>query len=144
MGGVTWRFGTGQDPFRTQITSVTTGSGTDEFPGRLTALKSSKPIVFFATLTYVHDLPAHESLGSVQNGDAIGLDLGAVLALNPDTSMTFGLSPEFRGSARVDGNTLPRTETNLSSLNLGFSRVLSPRLLPDLCLGVGLTHDAPD
>lgn len=144
VGGATWRFATGQDPFRTQVPSVATGSGTEEFRGRLTALKSSDPIVFFATLTYVHDLPAHESFGSVQNGDAIGLDLGAVLALNPDTSMTFGLSQEFRRSTRVDGNTLPGTDTNVSSLELGFSRVLSPRLLLDLSLGVGLTHDAPD
>lgn len=144
VGGLSWRFRTGRDPFRIRVASVATGSGADEFRGRLTALKSSDPIVFFATLTYAHDLRAHESFGTVQNGDAIGLDLGAALALNPDTSMTFGLSQEFQKSTRVDGKSLPGTDKINSSLELGFAQVISPRLLLDLSLGVGLTHDAPD
>lgn len=144
VGGLSWRFSTGRDPFRIRVASVATGSGTDEFRGRLTALKSSDPIVFFATLTYAHDLRAHESFGTVQNGDALGLDLGGALALNPDTSMTFGLSQEFQKSSRVDGSSLPGTDKINSSLELGFAQVISPRLLLDLSLGVGLTHDAPD
>lgn len=144
VGGVSWRFSTGRDPFRIRVASVATGSGTDEFRGRLTALKSSDPIVFFATLSYAHDLRAHESFGTVQNGDAIGLDLGAALALNPDTSLTFGLSQEFQKSTRVDVNSLPGTDKINSSLELGFAQVVSPRLLLDLSLGVGLTRDAPD
>ena len=144
VGGLSWRFATGRDPFRIRVASVATGSGADELRGRLTALKSSDPIVFFATLSYAHDLRAHESFGTVQNGDSIGLDLGAALALNPDTSMTFGLSQEFQKSTRVDGSSLPGTDRINSSLELGFAEVISPRLLLDLSLGVGLTHDAPD
>ncbi len=144
VGELSWRFATGRDPFRIRVASVATGSGADELRGRLTALKSSDPIVFFATLSYAHDLRAHESFGTVQNGDSIGLDLGAALALNPDTSMTFGLSQEFQKSTRVDGSSLPGTDRINSSLELGFAEVISPRLLLDLSLGVGLTHDAPD
>lgn len=144
VGGLSWRFATGRDPFRIRVASVATGSGADEFRGRLTALKSSDPIVFFATLSYAHDLRMHESFGTVQNGDAVGLDLGAALALNPDTSMTFGLSQEFQKSTRVDRNALPGTDKINSSFELGIAQVISPRLLLDLSLGIGLTHDAPD
>jgi hypothetical protein len=124
--------------------SVATGSGADELRARVTAIKSSDPLVFFGTVSYAHDFPADESFGSVQNGDSIGLQLGMVLALNPDTSMTFGVSQDFRGRTRLDGEYLPGTDTISSSLLLGVGRVLSPSLLLDVSLGVGLTRDSPD
>lgn len=119
IGGVSWQFATGQDPFRARVPSVAAGSGMDELRVRLTAIKSSDPLVFFVTLAYAHDLPADESFGKVRAGDAIEVDLGTVLALNPDTSMTFGLAQVFRGRTRVDGVPLPGTDTVASTLDLG-------------------------
>jgi hypothetical protein len=143
-GGVSWRFRTGQDPLRARVATVATGSGADEVRGRLTAIKSSDPLVFFGTLSFAHTLPTHQVFGAVQNGNAIGLQLGMVLALNPDTSMTFGVSQDFRGRTRLDGDPLPGTDTISSSLLVGIGRVLSPNLLLDVSLGVGLTRDSPD
>jgi Putative MetA-pathway of phenol degradation len=144
VGGVAWRFKTGQNPFRTPVAAVATGSGTDQFRARITALKTSEPLVFFGTLSYAHDLPSQEIFGRVQTGDALGLQLGMALSLNPDTSMTFGLSQDFRGRTKLDGDALPGTDTLSSSLLLGIGRVLTPNLLLDVSLGVGLTRDTPD
>jgi hypothetical protein len=144
IGGVAWRFNTGQNPFRSPVAAIATGSGTDQIRGRITALKTSDPLVFFATLSYAHDLPSNESFGRVQTGDALGVQLGMALSLNPDTSMTFGLSQEFRRRTRLDGDALPGTDTQSSSFSLGLGRVLSTRLLLDLSLGIGLTRDTPD
>lgn len=143
-GAVSWRFPTGRDPFRAAVASVAAGAGVPEVGARLTALKSSDPMVFFATLSYAHDLPRNEPAGRLQLGDAVGLDLGAVLAVSPATSITFGLSQEFRSRSRIDRIGAPGTDTTAASLQLGFDRVLTPKLLLDLTLGVGLTRDAPD
>lgn len=143
-GAISWRFPTGRNPFRADVAAVAPGNGVHEVGARLTALKSSDPLVFFATLSYAHDLPAHASAGTIQMGDAIGLDLGAVLAVSPATSVTFGLSQEFRSRSQIDRQGAPGTDTTASSLQIGFDRVLTPRLLLDVTLGVGLTRDAPD
>lgn len=144
IGGVSWRFRTGRDPFRIPVSSVATGSGSDELRGRVTVVKSSDPLVFFGTLSYAHNFPAHEPVGTVQIGDSIGLQLGMALALNPDTSMTFGLNQDFRGRTRLDGQFIAGTDTQSSSLQIGVGRNLTPNLLFDVSLGVGLTRDAPD
>jgi hypothetical protein len=143
-GAISWRFPTGEDPFRALLPSIVPGSGLHEFGARLTALKSSDPMVFFTTLSYAHDLAADEPAGRIQMGDAVGLDLGAVLAVSPVTSVTFGLSQEFRSRTQINGIGVPGTDTTAASLQLGFDRVLTPKLLLDLTLGVGLTRDAPD
>jgi hypothetical protein len=144
VGGLSWRAATGRDPFRIRIASLATGSGQDEVRARLTAIKSSDPVVFFGTLSYAHDWAKREAFGSVQPGDAYDLQLGAVLALSPETSMTFGLAQEFRNRSQFSHVGAPGTDTLASSLDLGLDRVITPNVLLDVSLGVGLTHDAPD
>jgi hypothetical protein len=144
VGGLSWRFATGRDPFRTRVAAVATGAGTDQFGARLTAVKASDPMVFYSTLAYAHDLPVRESFGRVAPGDAIRLDTGAILAVSPETSLTFGLSQEFRGKTQVDDTSIPGSDTVAASLQLGVGRVLSSRVLLDVTLGIGLTRDAPD
>lgn len=143
-GGVSWRFPTGADPFRAPVSAIATGAGPPELSARFTAVKSSDPLVFFGTFTYDHPFAVNESVGRIQQGDAYGLELGTVLAVNPATSLTFGISQAFRGRSLIDGVGAPGTDSVISSLNLGFDRVLTPKLLFDLTLGVGLTRDTPD
>lgn len=144
VGGVSWRFATGRDPYRTRLAAVATGAGVPEFRARVTAVKSSDPLVFFGTLSYAHDPAAHEAFGVVQPGDAIGLDLGAVLAVSPETSFTFGVAQEFRGRTSIDHQGTPGTDTLAASLDLSVARVLMRNVLLEVSLGVGLTRDAPD
>lgn len=144
IGGISARLRTGRDPLRVPVASVSTGSGATVIRGRLTALTTSDPLVFFGTISYSHELARQESFGRVRGGDSLSLDLGTVLAINPDTSMTFGLSQEWKRRTRVDSTALPGTDSVSSSLDLGLGRVLTSRLLLDFSLGVGLTKDAPD
>jgi hypothetical protein len=143
-GAISYRFPTGEDPFRAQLASIAPGTGFRDLGVRLTALKSSDPLVFFTTLSYAHDFASDEPTGRIQNGDAVGLDLGAVLAVSPATSVTFGLSQLFRSRTQINGVGFPGTDTTASALQIGFDRVLTPKLLLDLTLGVGLTRDSPD
>ncbi|MDB5495989.1 MAG: hypothetical protein JWP28_20 [Phenylobacterium sp.] len=144
VGGVSWRFTTGHDPFRSQLAAVATGSGVPEFRARVTAVKSSDPLVFFGTLSYARDQAVHQAFGAFQPGDAIGLELGTVLAVSPETSFTFGVAQEFRGRASIDRVGAPGTDTLAATLELGVARVLTRNVLLDVSLGVGLTRDAPD
>lgn len=144
VGAVAWRFPTGRDPFRTQVSAVATGSGQHEVRARVTAVKASDPMVFFGTLSFAHDFAAHESFGDVQSGNAIGLDLGTVLAVSPDTSLTFALAQEFRARSQFNGLGQPGSDTSAATLQLGLGQVLTPNVLLDVSLGVGLNRDAPD
>lgn len=144
VGAVSWRFPTGRDPFRTRLSAIATGAGQHEVRARVTAVKAADPMVFFGTLSFAHDLPRHESFGDVQSGNAIGLDLGAVLAVSPDTSLTFALAQEFRARSQFNGVGQPGSDTAAASLQLGVGQVLTPNVLLDVSLGVGLTRDAPD
>jgi hypothetical protein len=144
VGAVSWRFDTGRDPFRSAVPTVASGSGTSSLGVRLTSVKSSDPMVFYSTLAYAHDWSVDESFGRVSPGDTLRLDLGAILAVSPATSLVFGVTQDFRGKTQVDGLSLPGSDTVASSLQLGVDRVLFRNLLLDVTLGVGLTRDAPD
>ena len=144
VGAVAWRFPTGRDPFRTRLAATATGAGQNEVRARVTAVKTIDPMVFFGTVSFAHDLAAHEAFGDVQSGNAIGLDLGAVLAVSPDTSITFALAQEFRARSQFDGMGQPGSDTVAASLQLGLGQVLSPNVLLDVSLGIGLNRDAPD
>lgn len=144
VGAVSWRFPTGRDPFRTSLAATATGAGEHEVRARVTAVKATDPMVFFGTLSFAHDLPRHESFGDVQAGNAIGLDLGAVLAVSPDTSVTFALAQEFRARSQFNGVGAPGSDTAAATLQLGLGQVLAPNVLLDVSLGVGLNRDAPD
>jgi len=144
VGAVSYRFATGRDPFRLDVPGIATGAGFDQVRVRATAVKTAEPLVFFGTLSYAHGFGVDEPVGRVEPGDAIGLDFGTIVALSPDTSMTFALSQEFRSRTQIAGMGAPGTDTNASVLQIGLGQVLTPRVLLDLSLGVGLTRDAPD
>lgn len=144
VGAVSYRFSTGRDPFRESVPGIATGTGFDQVRVRATAVKFAEPLVFFGTLSYAHGFGKDEPIGRVDPGDAIGLDFGTIVALSPDTSMTFALSQEFRSRMQISGVGAPGTDTNSSVLQIGLGQVLTPRTLLDLTIGVGLTRDAPD
>jgi hypothetical protein len=144
IGGVSWRIPTGEDPFKARLATIATGSGTHQLRGRLTAVKSIDPVVFFGTMSYAHEFATTQNFGRVQTGDAYGLQLGMALALNPDTSMTFGLNQEWRARTKLDKEAVPGTDTVASSLLLGIGQVLTDNLLLDVSFGIGLTRDSPD
>ena len=144
IGAVSARLPTGTDPYRTSIAAIATGLGSPQITARLTALKTLDPLVFYSTLSYSANLPYKENIGLVHTGDDIDWQLGGLLAVSPDTSLSFGLDQQFRFDTRVDGGAIPGGNGVAAVAQFGVDQVLSSRVLVDLTLGVGLTRDAPD
>jgi len=144
IGGISWQAPTGRSPLRVSVPAVATGGGAHVVRGRLTAVKSVDPMVFFGTLSYTHSFSTREPFGRFQAGPSASLELGAVLAVSPETSLNLGLAQDFRGKAELDGISLNGTDGVASVVQFGVDRVLAPNLLLDVTLGVGLTREAPD
>lgn len=144
IGAVSGRFPTGSDPYRTSISAVASGLGTTQITGRLTALKTVDPLVLYSTVSYSANLPYREAIGEVHTGDDVDWQLGGLLAVSPDTSLSFGFDQQFKQDTRVDGKAIPGGNGVAALALFGIDQVLSSRVLVDLSLGVGLTRDAPD
>jgi hypothetical protein len=144
IGAVTWRIPTGLDPYKAPIAAVANGVGTNGIIGRLTVLKTIDPLVVYSTLSYTANLPYRESFGRVHAGDAIDSQVGALLAVSPDTSLSFAFDQRFAFVTRVDGAKIPGSDGVAAVAQFGIDQVLSSRTLLEVTLGIGLTRDAPD
>jgi hypothetical protein len=144
VGAFAWRFPTGQDPYGVPVANLASGGGVNTFTGRLTALKSFDPLVVFSTLAYSGNLGRHESFGDVHPGEVIDWQMGAILAVNPGTSLSFTFIQDFKGQTRVSGMPIAGSDGVAAVAQFGIDQVLSSRALLDVTLGVGVTRDAPD
>lgn len=60
-------------------------------------------------------------VGYLRPGDAFGFQLGSVLALNPETSMTMEWDQRFTRRTKVNGVALPASYLVEGSLRIGTS-----------------------
>ena len=122
------------------------------------ATKTDDPLVFFGSLAYTKNFAAHHTVpisdpsnpaitsevAYIRPGDAFGFQLGSVLSLNPETSMTIGWNQQFTREAKLDGQPLPASYLVEGSLRVGTSYMFAPGRLLDITMGVGLTPDTPN
>jgi hypothetical protein len=66
-----------------------------------------------------------------------------LLAASPQTSLRTGVDLSRAGRTRVNGMTLPGSDTSIASLQFGLSTLISRRTLLDVQFSAGLTPDAP-
>jgi hypothetical protein len=157
LANVRFKSTTGKDSFSLTSSEVALGTGFNAIQGNLTLAKSSDPVVFFGNLSYTHNLPAHHTVnaGDPENpdatavgyftpGDAVGFQLGSILALNPDVSMTVGWDQRFTRSTQLNGTDIPASYLVGGTLRLGTSYMYAPGKTVDLSFGVGLTPDTPN
>jgi hypothetical protein len=144
VAGVDWLFPTGSDPDKLPNANVATGSGANQGSVRLTALKSFDPLVFFSTVTYTHSLPYKESFGTAHLGDDFNWQVGGLLAVTPDTSLSFSFSQLFKERTAVNGQPIPGSDGVAGQMIFGVDQVITPKMLLDVSLGVGVTNDAPN
>lgn len=148
---------TGKDSFNLQSSEVALGTGFNAWQGNLTMAKSNDPVVFFANLSYTANLAANHTVpvndptnpaatmeGHIKEGNAAGFQIGSILALNPETSMTMGWDQRFTRGTRLNGLGLPSTSLVEGTLRLGMSYLYAPRRTIDLSFGVGLTPGTPN
>ncbi len=156
LGSVRFKSTTGKDSFNLSSNEVALGTGFNAVQGSLTVAKSSDPVVFFGGVNYTANLsashmvsandptnPDAKTLGRFNPGDAVGFQLGSILALNPEVSMTLGWDQRFTRATLLNGTPIPSSYLVEGTLRLGTSYMYAPGRMVDLTFGVGLTPDTP-
>ncbi len=173
VGALRLKTRTGRDPF-TVITDCTrrcvgdnatgtglpltlpTGSGFTALQPSLTWLFPSDPVVFFGSVSYLHNFKRSnisrtvlngekEFLGDVAPGGVIGFNAGMGLALNEKATLSLGYDHSSIARTRQDGVPVPgAVRTQLGSLLVGFSYRLNDKRSINVAIGAGLTRDTPD
>jgi hypothetical protein len=144
VGAVSVRAPTGTDPYKVPVVSVATGAGAPQIAGRLTVFKTLDPLVLFSTVSYAYSPTYRESFGRVHAGDALDWQVGGLLAVSPDTSLSFGFDQQFRGVTRDNGKAIAGSDGVAAVAQFGLDQVINARTLLDISVGVGVTRDAPD
>lgn len=158
LASLHFKSSTGTDGYDLTSAETSLGTGFNGLTAALTTAKTDDPLVFFGSLSYTKNFPAHHTIpisnpsdprvtsevGYIRPGDAYGFQLGSVLSLNPETSMTVGWSQQFTRQAKLDGQPLPASYLVEGSLRIGTSYMFAPGRLMDISMGVGLTPDTPN
>jgi hypothetical protein len=173
VGALRLKTRTGRDPF-TVITDCTrrcvgdnatgtglpltlpTGSGFTALQPSLTWLFPSDPVVFFGSVSYLHNFKRNnvsrtvlngekEFLGDVAPGGVIGFNAGMGLALNDKATLSLGYDHSSIARTRQAGVPVPgAVRTQLGNLLVGFSYRLNDKRSINVAIGAGLTRDTPD
>ena len=155
LAGVSFKTKTGKDPFNLGNNEIALGTGFYGIQGRITAVKSSDPMIFFGSLAYGYNFPGdklipdarnpgQQILASFEPGDTAGFQLGSILAVNPETSLTLAWDQSFTRGTNVNGLRIPGSYLVGGTLRLGASYVYAPGRNVDLNFGIGLTRDVPN
>jgi hypothetical protein len=157
LANVRFKSTTGKDAYNLDSSEVALGTGFNALQGNLTLAKSSDPVVFFGNLSYTANFagdhtisandpnnPAATTVGHFKPGDAMGFQIGSILALNPEVSMTLGWDQRFTRSTTLNGADIPASYLVEGTLRLGTSYLYAPGRTIDLSFGVGLTPDTPN
>ena len=141
-----------------------TGSGFASVQPGVTWLYASDPVVFFGSLSYLHNFARKdvsrttltgapegfpqtttEYLGEVDAGDIIGLNVGVGLALNDRAAISIGYDHNIVQRSQQNGSDLPGSvRVVLGTLMLGGTYRISERTSLNIALGAGMTRDTPD
>ena len=158
LANLHYKSNTGTNSYDLESADTSLGTGFNSLQADVTLAKTSDPVVFFGDLSYTRSLPAHHTIpttdptdGSTTNtigylrpGDAFGFQLGTILALNSETSMTVSWDQRFTQETKLNGTQLPASYLVEGSLRIGTSYMYAPGRMVDLSFGVGLTPDTPN
>ena len=133
-----------------------TGSGFQSLQPGITWLFPSDPVVFFGSLSYLHNFKRsnvsrtvidgqREPLGDIEAGDIIGFNLGMGLALNEKAAISIGYDQSMIGKTKQNGKEVAgAVRVTLGTLLLGGTYRFSDRVSLNVALGAGVTEDTPD
>ena len=136
--------------------TLPTGSGFESLQPGLTWLYPSDPVVFFGSISYLHNFKRsnvsrtviggqRELLGEVKAGDIIGFNLGMGLALNEKAAISIGYDQSIVGKTKQNGvEAAGAVRLTQATLLLGGSYRFNERASLNVALGVGVTRDSPD
>ena len=141
VASVGWVSRTGQDALSG---AIPTGGGFDVWQAGATALKRDDPLVYYGGLSYSSPRARSAAGTDFEPADVVGLRMGGFLAASPDTSLNVGLNLGFVGTARVNGERVPDSETVLGTLQIGLGKIVAPRVMLNIAAELRVTGDVPD
>jgi Putative MetA-pathway of phenol degradation len=142
VGELRWSLPTGEDSFDSDGPAL--GTGFHGLGGRVTLLKTYDPVVFLGSLGYSESLEDEKKGFDIDPGDSWSVNLATILAAGPGVSLRTGFAMKFTDEAEVDGRELAGTDKTEGVLSLGAAVSLSPSILLDVGVGIGVTDDASD
>ena len=74
----------------------------------------------------------------------IAIQSGAILAVSPDTSLSFLLDFHYKPDDRLDDKAVVGSDETVAVLQLGLGRVISRSVLLNVTAAMGLTSDSPN
>jgi hypothetical protein len=142
LGGF-WKSRSGETAFDDPSRRVPLGTGIEQFGGTLALVKAVDPVVLLATGTYAVSAPRWIPEGWLEAGDTFGASAGAVLAVSPETSLSFALEAQHARPLQLDGATIYRSDRTSAVFRIGVATMASRRGFFEVNLGMGLTSDVP-
>lgn len=142
----------GRNPYEVNpLTELSTGSGGYSLAGSLSMSKPIDPIMAYGTLSYTYKFPIEDldykigsyTLEEYDRGDSLGFSLGLGYALSYKTSLSIGYSYSYTfESTRYykEANPVTYQTQTASSISIGTSWRLNPKLRLNMSLGIGLAN----
>lgn len=138
----TWKPHVGSSPFNAGASEVGLGSGYSGIGGTIQAVKAADPLVLLASAGYTQNLEVATGQGQRKPGNTWSAGGGAILAVSPETSMSFLLDFHYKPEDEVGGKAVLGSDETVAVLQLGLGMVLSRSVLLNLTAGIGLTADS--
>ncbi|WDP86474.1 MAG: transporter [Desulfobacter sp.] len=143
--GVSWKSTTGDDPYRiVTADEPALGSGFQTWGLSLTSMTTLDPVILYGGLSWTYSPGKDKVVGHVKPGQSFGFHLGTALALNLDTSLSFGFQSRYTLETELDGTSVNGSYFTTSTFSIGLSKVINDFSSVDFNVGIGLTSDSPD
>jgi hypothetical protein len=138
-----WKARNGESALDDPDVLVPVGSGIETFGGSVSLLKALDPVVLLVSGTYAHAVPRWAPFGWLDAGDELGATASAVLAVSPETSLSFGLEQSYAQRIRVDEVPIPHSDRTSATFRVGVTTLASRHGMLEVNLGIGLTREVP-
>jgi hypothetical protein len=143
--GASWKSKSGDDPYRQDNADVLSfGSGFETWGVSLTSMTISDPVVIYGGMSATYTPESNKKIGHVRPGKSFGANLGMVLSLNHDTSISFNYNYNYTLETEVNNQEIKGSDFTTSTFGVGLSRAGNDFYAMDFDLAIGLTRDSTD